>query len=254
MAKLILTPFLAALLMLGLALTLLGRRAASLDRRGRLAVRLGWVAVMWLVLTGLPVFGHVLEVQLSAQYCGESSDSIPMTDAAVVLSGSAVRSVGAPAVLSEEGVERVQKGVAIFLAGLTGRLVMAGQSDARMGERDVDLMRDFAIASGVPVEQIDLEPNAVNTRQHPVALLEVSGIRPTTKLAVVTSGYHLPRAMGQFKKYFHGVIGVAATCPRPRRGSVNEWVPSGSGLDFTGHMGHEYIGRVWYTILDLLGR
>lgn len=254
MAKLFLTPLLTALLVLGLALILLSGRAASLDRRGRLAVHLAWATFLWLVLTGSPACSHLLEAQLSARYCGPTRDVVPVTDTAVVLDGGAIRSdPGTPAELNTEAVRRVRKGVAIFLAGRTGRLVMAGQSDAEMGKRNVDLMRTLAMASGVQSDRIDLEPNAMNTRQHPVALLEVAGMQPTMKLAVVTSGWHLRRAMGQFQKRFPNAISVAATCPAPMGGTLDEWLPSASGLGWTAVMSQEYVGRLWYAVQDVFG-
>lgn len=252
MAKLLLTPVLSGLVLLATALVLFRRQRDRVDTRDRWGVRLAAGAFTLFTMAGSPACGRLLEMQLSAPYCGPVRSQPPSVDVAVVLSGGAVRRLQhAPPILNEESILRVRRGVELVRAGLASSLVMAGESEGRVGERDVDLLREFALQLGVAADRIDLEPNAVNTRQHPVALLQVRGITRQTRLAVVTSGWHLRRTMVEFRKHFSAATGVPAACPPALSARLEHWLPSASGLGWTATMSHEYIGRLWYALRDV---
>lgn len=74
-------------------------------------------------------------------------------------------------------------------------LVLTGNGAEKKSE--ADLMGDFALAMGVSREQIILEKLAMNTEQHPLYL---KSLLQNQKFVIVTSAYHMKRAMGLFKR------------------------------------------------------
>ena len=58
---------------------------------------------------------------------------------------------------------------------------------------------------GLDKSRMIIESASENTRQHPIEALNLSGVKPNTKIALVTSDFHLRRASGEFKKYFSDV-------------------------------------------------
>lgn len=58
-----------------------------------------------------------------------------------------------------------------------------------------DVMRDYLIGRGIPADQVFSDPDSHNTREniaHAKAILDGKGVG---KVLIVTSDYHLPRAM-----------------------------------------------------------
>src|SRR5690606_41206630 len=71
-------------------------------------------------------------------------------------------------------------------------------------------MKQLAVELGVPEDRIVVEPNARNTREHPIELLRLRVVEPDDTIGVVTSSWHLPRAMREFEKVFPDVVAVPA--------------------------------------------
>ena len=70
-----------------------------------------------------------------------------------------------------------------------------------------------------------VEPNARNTREHPIELLAAGGGADDT-IGVVTSSWHLPRAMREFEKVFPDVVAVPAfDVAVDQKTGILRWMP-----------------------------
>ena len=102
---------------------------------------------------------------------------------------------------------------------------------------------------GVPIDKIIVDPLSRNTFEHPMRVLDLQEIKRTDRIGVVTSAWHLPRAMAEFRLYFSKVIAIP--CDYSSIGSSHGWlsfIPNVSALEKNTTIMHEYIGRWWYLI------
>jgi len=104
-------------------------------------------------------------------------------------------------------------------------------------------MKTLLIESGVPKESILMQPNPRDTIEEAQALKKRLGEQP---FILITSAYHIPRAMEIFKK--EGLTPTPA--PTDIQIEKNDFVtsPKGQYLAYTERAWHEYIGLLWLKI------
>lgn len=179
------------------------------------------------------------------------SVSVCPIDVVVVLGGGYYSSHGHGDELSEESAVRVIKGVKIFKQCNAKLLVLSGREKGETKERLGELMRDLAMYMGIPYERIFLETDSTNTREHPICLAASGKIDSHERVAVVTSPWHLKRAMREFCRFIPEVVAVAAfDFPSTYHFSIYGWLPMSSALHDTTTIGSEYIGMLWYEMLN----
>lgn len=217
----------------------------------------GWARTLLLALTVgtgvLWAFGtHVVEShlvqRLNAVYPIPSAEQIASIDVVVVLSSGFVEaSEAAYDQLDPWGSARVIQGVRTFFASDARLLVMSGRLSWGDPSRMVSAMKELAVAMGVPEEDVILEPNAANTREHPIELSILGIVAGDETVAVVTSSWHLPRAMAEFKKHFSHLVAIPAfeTAIYQQKGLL-AWMPRSRSLANSTRVLAEYIGMIWY--------
>jgi uncharacterized SAM-binding protein YcdF (DUF218 family) len=96
---------------------------------------------------------------------------------------------------------------------------------------------------GLAESRIIIESNSLNTRQHPIEALEISGVNQKSKIAIVTSDFHLRRARGEFNKYFDNVAAFG-TDDSASTLSWLDFVPLATHLDENSYRIKEFAGIV----------
>ena len=81
----------------------------------------------------------------------------------------------------------------LVLSGGEGALVATGLSEAAA-------MRDFFLAQGLAPERLVVEARSRNTWENAILSLEVAQPRPGETWLLVTSAWHMPRAVGCFRR------------------------------------------------------
>ena len=134
---------------------------------------------------------------------------------------------------------RVERGVALFHAGLADTLVMTG-GPAPHGRVEAEVMRDLALSLGVPAEAVRVEPRSTDTienARYTVALLCEGEALCFPSVIVVSTPYHLERA------------GHLFACAGARVQLAGTEIPLEPGyarrLAFT-----ERVVRVYYALFD----
>jgi uncharacterized SAM-binding protein YcdF (DUF218 family) len=94
---------------------------------------------------------------------------------------------------------RVTRGVALWQAGAAPLLVLSGNIYGPRGEDIASVMRDQALAAGVPALAIRLEPSATSTLQNALFTADLLGAAKAAPVIVVTNRYHLMRAWASFR-------------------------------------------------------
>ncbi len=80
-----------------------------------------------------------------------------------------------------------------------------GTENERASTRHGELSSEHAVSLGLAESRIIIESGSLNTREHPIEALKLSGVSPESKIAIVTSDFHLRRALGTFEKHFNNV-------------------------------------------------
>ncbi len=162
----------------------------------------------------------------------------------VVLAGGHRAAVGKPELsqLSRFGFARVVGGVDLWRKIPTATFVVTGHP------KETSAMRAVAVRLGVPPESILEESESRDTKDHPVYLKPILGNSP---FLLVTSGIHMPRAMGLFQA--QGLDPVAASVDLqvwPFRTETDPYrqgllIPRVENLQLTSAALHEIGGLAW---------
>ncbi len=245
MTKTLTQPLVVLLFVQGLGLILCWTRLHSRKSNVTPSVPLAAVslAIALLAAFSMPIVGDFLLDSLSLP----PPPLNVMPDYVIVLSGGMEEGASPDLdVLSLETTKRVLFGIRYWKAHPAARIVMSGSSGGHNPGRITELMTELARSRGVLAVSILREPNAIDTREHPIRLRALPGFTPTTRLAIVTSGYHERRAMIEFRRYFRFVVPAPVPFVQHRR--LADWLPDNRGLRNSTAAVQEWIGIVWYRI------
>ena len=147
--------------------------------------------------------------------------------------------------LGTESTRRVNAASEIWLQYPLAKVVFSGQQpgtqDDRAATRHGELSSAHALLIGLDKSRMIIESSSENTRQHPIEALKLSGVKPKTKIAIVTSDFHLRRASGEFKKYFNDVKSFG-TDEATNSISWLDFVPLATHLDANTYRIKEFTG------------
>ena len=111
--------------------------------------------------------------------------------------------------LGTESIRRVNAASALWQKYPESIVVFSGKQpgpeDDRKSTRHGELLSEDAMSLGLDKTRIIIESTSSNTREHPIEALKLSRVKRDSKIAIVTSDFHLRRATGEFKKHFQDV-------------------------------------------------
>lgn len=102
--------------------------------------------------------------------------------------------------------ERLNKGIEVYNTGCTDRILMSGDH-GRKDYDEVNVMKDFAIDSGVEANTVFMDHAGFSTYESMYRAKEIFGVK---KVIIVTQKYHLYRAVYNARKLGIDAYGVAA--------------------------------------------
>ena len=237
----LLMPLPLGLLLAGAGLVLL---AASRWRRSGWLLAVGGLATI--LLAALPGVSRPLMAGLERPYPPRLAADCPRAEA-IILLGGAVQPLlaGETRGRLHRGSDRVWEAAQLWHAGCAPRVVVsagglieppvvAGESAAL-----VALLRDL----GVPATALIVEADSRNTQGNAAftrAALAPMGVR---RVLLVTSAWHLRRAVALFAREGFEVLPVGADYRGVRACHGLEcWVPNAGALEETGLVVKEYLG------------
>lgn len=242
----ILWPFNIALLLLISALI------ARHFKKEKTAWHLVIAALAFLLVPALPVISIALMRSLESSYPSIASSQAPAAEAIVVLGGS-IWGAQPPRLEPEEASgSRLVPAARLYRHKKAPFIVVSSGSPAFFpdGTEGVEAndMRDFLVDAGVPDRAIVREGRSRNTDENARYTAEVLRQRGWKKILLVTSAFHLPRAVAIFKKY-----GVTDVIPFPTEKRMTEGpfrfsylVPELAALQTSTAAIKEYVGRWVY--------
>lgn len=169
--------------------------------------RLVLKALKWMIILGLIIGVTVIVINIYMTQKSKNNmytidelhaqDSVFMADAAIVL-GAYVTPNGQLSLMLKE---RMDTGVALYKEGFVPKLIMSGDHGTTNYD-EVRAMKNYAIAEGVPSEDIFMDHAGFSTYE---TMYRAEAIFEVEKAYVVTQEYHLPRAL-----YDAGAMGIEA--------------------------------------------
>ncbi len=223
-----------------------------LTRFTRLA---SWLVVTSLVLiavAGWSPLGNALILPLEQRFPPWDASRGP-PDGIVILGGAIAEDVSAArgAVALNEAAERLTVGAELARRYPNARIVFSGGNSSLIFEGGAEAT--FAVrqllALGVAHERITAEEQSRNTIENAVFSRLIANPRPGECWLLVTSAYHMPRAMAAFRAA--GFPVEAYPVDWRTRGSIDAAWPSaslGDGLRRTDTAVREWIGLVAYRL------
>lgn len=179
------------------------------------------VAVALAIVAVFAVTNVVTIVGSKGSIVNADEASISSADAIVVL-GASVFADGTPSGILQD---RLDDGIALYFAGVAPKLIMSGDNGTE-SYNEVRVMKQYAIAQGVPSEDIFCDHAGFSTYESMYRAKYVFGCQ---RIVVATQTYHLYRALWSAKS-----LGMQA-----------EGVPS----DY-----HEYQKQLQYDIREVPAR
>ncbi|MBE0658986.1 MAG: YdcF family protein [Bryobacteraceae bacterium] len=148
--------------------------------------------------------------------------------------------------------ERLEAGIRLVKQGRAGMLVLSAGDDRKelsQGER----ARRVAVARGVAEEKILVTGPVLNTEDEARAMAAIARARGWTRLGLVTSAFHMRRAMLQFSSHGIGPVALATDFNQARQGRLaQDLVPNAEGLMWSERALREWMGIGYYTLRRLL--
>ncbi|MCZ6557316.1 MAG: YdcF family protein [SAR324 cluster bacterium] len=222
-----------------------------LRRRRRAALlTLGGLMVLIYFLSLRPVADSLLG-PLETGYQWRDPTSLSC-DVIVVLGGGVVQATGEAGSRPELSSASLKRGFAAFALWRKAPAPIVLSGGSVFGEEEIvsESMARFLKSLGVPQDYLHLEVQSRNTLENArqtTRLLDAKGWRSP---CVVSSAYHLPRAMRSFAHF--GVQGIPVPAGHAAMGSAYTWrdyFPSMGGLTDSSAALHEYLGLLYYRLL-----
>jgi len=242
------------LLVLPIGITLILLAAGLIARKRWLLV----TAAIWLWLCSIPAVGNNLARAMESSAVRIPAAEAPTADAIVVLSGGRVVAPG-PAQISEwDDPDRFFGGVELFQAGKAPLLVFTGGwfPYTPSAPLEGDVSARYAVALGVPAEQVLKTGAVVNTLEESqaVAALVKGRTPPVSRILLVTTAFHMPRASRLFEAAGFTVVPfhVDFNVNDATELSVLDFVPNAAALSRTQVAMREMYGRIVVRLLEWL--
>ncbi|MBP6020228.1 MAG: YdcF family protein [Burkholderiaceae bacterium] len=230
-----------ALLLLATALFILRQR--------KTAVFIATSAICWTLFWSLPASSLWAGGRLEQLYPHSMPSDLPPAQAIVVLGGSTANSRANwfEPYDSATAVPRVDTAALLFKAHRAPLILVSGAAlDGSISE--AQMMANALTQQDIPKSAIILETRSFTTYENGLYTLQELKKRHITRVLLVTSALHMPRAMAVFRK--QGVTAIPApSSPQivvPNDPDFSFWQPNIRALNASRSIVKEYVGLLVY--------
>jgi uncharacterized SAM-binding protein YcdF (DUF218 family) len=210
-----------------------------------------YIAIGVLYIISTPIFSNNFFKLVEGSEYRKPISAIDSADAIVVLSGMLeINEVGDLTYLEWGDPDRFSGGIALFKAGKAQKLIFTGGKMPwdKAKKTEGEVLKEYAISSGIPSEKIFVTKNVENTAEEAVAVKEL--ISPSKRIILVTSAYHMYRAKKLFEKQGFEVIPLKVDFKTAGKSAITimDFLPSAGNLGMTETGIREITGRLYYSI------
>jgi uncharacterized SAM-binding protein YcdF (DUF218 family) len=232
----------ASLAALGLLLMLLRRPSGVIVAAGALAA---------LAVAALTPLGNILLIPLEQRF-PEMRFPDQGIDGIIVLGGSydaQSHSYQSPIIIDEDA------GPMPIIVDLARRypkaqIVFSGGTDPSIpGPSEAAMVKQYFISFGIAADRISIEERSGTTEENARFTADLIHPAPSSRWLLLTSAYHMPRAMGTFRKAGFNVIAFSAG--QRTHGSQELWWRATNATDNLRRVDvavHEWLGLLDYRL------
>lgn len=217
-------------------------------RFGRMLALSGTIAF---ALFGSGPFSAFLTRQLEQRFPPFVVEGAKAPDGIIVLGGTIGETEVAPGVWQvgmNDGAERLTEGIALARRFPQAKLIFTGGKASLLGQdkSESEATRDLWASIGYPIERVLFEGESRNTVENALNTAALVKPKPGQKWLLVTSAYHMPRAVGIFRKAGFDVIAAPVDYRASYKSRVSLARAAGDGLQSLDVISREWMGIVAY--------
>ncbi|MCD6094578.1 YdcF family protein [bacterium] len=134
-----------------------------------------------------------------------------------------------------------------FLKGQPFKIIISGRDPLNPEKKEAEEIKTFLVERGITPQNIILENNSRNTKENAKNTKAIVGDEP---FFLVTSAYHLPRAMEIFKKIKTTPIPAPTDFKIEKNYDILDFFPHAKNLRKTNLAFHEYLALLYLKIFD----
>ncbi len=212
------------------------------------------VAVLWLWVASSPWFSQWLMGTLEKQFPPVSLSQLPAADVIVLLGGMTSGVIpGTNRVDLSDSVDRLLFARELYLAGKAPLILLSG-GNAKEYEAEAVSMRKILVSLGVPATALLLEDGSRNTHQNAQFSLPILHSLKARRILLVTSAYHMRRAINEFESSESKIEIAAAATDYQRTNkpyTLLYWLPQAAALQVSTRAIKEYLGQAFQYLRHL---
>jgi len=213
--------------------------------------KLIYIAIGVLYVIATPIFSKNFFKLLEGNEYRKPISHIDSTDAIVVLSGMLeINEIGHSTFIEWVDPDRFFGGVTLFKAGKAQKLVFTGGKMPwdKAIKTEGEVLKEYAISFGIPVEKIFVTKDVENTEDEAVAVKEL--LSQSKRIILITSAYHMNRANRLFEKQGFTVVPYKVDYKTSRNSALEimDFLPNSNNLGLSETGIREIIGRLFYLI------
>ena len=212
---------------------------------------ISFMIVVVIVVAANPILASRTGAYLEAGYSYVPVETVEPVDAVIVLSGMLTTIRDADGKIHHErdgSIDRLEAGLEFLQKGKADTLVLTrGFLPWSQGRPEGDVLKEIAVSRGIPAHKILLTEIAQNTDQEAAAIAKL--LPKDHRLALVTSAFHMPRALKVFRA--RGLTIVPHAVDFNHTGSsftIIDLLPSAGALAQNSRFVREMIGRLYYAL------
>lgn len=130
------------------------------------------------------------------------------------------------------------------------RIIFSGGTDpSTPGPSEAVIVKQYFVSFGIPADRISIEEGSLTTEENAQFTANLIHPTPSSHWLLVTSGYHMPRAMGAFEKAGFNVS--AFPVGLRTHGWRDMWWPENTATDNLRRVDiatHEWLGLLYYRL------
>jgi uncharacterized SAM-binding protein YcdF (DUF218 family) len=205
-----------------------------------------------MLLATLSPLGNLLLTPLEQRFPGLPSVEKESVDGIIVLGGSydTVSHSYLSTIYLREDTEPVSVVPDLVRQYPQARIIISGGADpSTPGPSEAAIIKQCYVSFGIPADRITIEDRSQTTAENARFTAELIRPAPRTRWLLVTSAYHMPRAMGAFRKAGFNVIAWPAGWRT--RGWRDLWLPAATADENLRRVDvavHEWLGLLSYRL------
>lgn len=208
------------------------------------------IALILLIILSLPIVSRQLIKFLEQGYTLISPNNVDTADTVIVLSGM-IRTIKQNNEIYYEfsdAVDRVFAGIELLKLNKAQKIILTrGKLPWSLGMPEGEFLAQFVKSQGINKNQVILTEAVQNTNDEAIA---VSKILPkNSKIILVTSAFHMPRAETVFENQNLKVIPYAVDFRLgEKKMDVLDFLPQANAFKDSSFYFREIIGRAYYSL------